>query len=173
MGTVIGLAAAGGLLGVYALIRARGQRIANRYENGFVRHKCPVCGTGNLKLEERTYGFLGITSVRRMVRCDNCRSTLREVEPGAWRFAVDPAVNRELYHYYNAEIITDEELMTLPEPDSQPSDVRFRSPPPLSEKPYFLQDEYDYAWPEDEGEDDEGDSPYARPDVEDPSQYWE
>lgn len=82
----------------------------DRYATGFIVSTCPACEIGNLNIEERPYRSVGLPRLRRTVRCDNCRSTLREVGRFRWRYSVDPLVNDALFADYNGEIITENEL---------------------------------------------------------------
>jgi hypothetical protein len=92
----------------------------NRYHEGFMLVICPVCEDGELYLEERRYRILGIPRVRRVVRCDTCRSVLREVGRQRWRYAVDGAENPELYDDINGHVLTEDELL----------DIGYRGAPP-------------------------------------------
>ena len=60
--------------------------------------------------------MLGIPRPRAIVRCDNCRSVLREVGNHRWRYAVDRAANPTLYSQFNGRVVTEETLKTLEEP---------------------------------------------------------
>ncbi|HRF98902.1 MAG TPA: hypothetical protein PLZ51_27015, partial [Aggregatilineales bacterium] len=62
----------------YVVMYLRGQAAVDRYTNGFVIDTCPVCGVGKLEAETRVVRLLGIPRPRRTVRCDHCRSLLRE-----------------------------------------------------------------------------------------------
>ncbi len=85
----------------------------DRYVGGFPVHHCPVCETGTLDVEERPYRVVGIARVRRTVRCDNCRSVLREVGKRRWRYAVDPAANEELYRSLNNRVLREDQLISI------------------------------------------------------------
>jgi hypothetical protein len=85
----------------------------DRYREGFVLKVCPVCEEGELYLEERGYRLLGIPRVRRVVRCDTCRSVLRQVGPQRWRYAVDNLENSELYDEFNNQVLTEDELIDI------------------------------------------------------------
>jgi hypothetical protein len=84
-----------------------------RYRDGFMLATCPVCEEGELFLEERRYRLLGIPRIRRVVRCDTCRSVLRQVGRERWRYAVDGAANPELFALLNGRVISDDELLDL------------------------------------------------------------
>jgi hypothetical protein len=79
----------------------------------FVLIACPVCEVGDLYLEERRYRVLGIPRARRVMRCDNCRSVLRSVGRGRWRYAIDGAENPVLYDAYNNAILTEDDLLSI------------------------------------------------------------
>lgn len=98
-----------GYLGVYVIQAAN---IA-RYREGFILSVCPVCETGDLYVEDRRYRMLGIPRVRRTVRCDTCRSVLRQVGSDEWRYAVDGVVNADLYAAYNGCVLTEDELLDI------------------------------------------------------------
>lgn len=100
---------------VGAYIVTFGWRLASleRYSEGFVIDKCPVCEVGNLALEEKVYRVLAIPRVRRTVRCDNCRSVLREVGGRRWRYAVDGNQNPQIYEEFNNKMLQEEQLMSL------------------------------------------------------------
>lgn len=108
LGSVLALAVLG-YLGVYVLQAAN----VARYREGFVLAVCPVCENGELYVEDRRYRVLGIPRVRRTVRCDVCRSVLRQVGPQQWRYAVDGAENAELYDAYNGQVLTEDELLDI------------------------------------------------------------
>lgn len=112
-----GLLIAGGviLLGVvaYMLRRSAGMRQVRRYAKGFPIDTCPACREGRLHLEEFVQRSMGIPSVRRSVRCDMCRSVLREVRPGKWRYTVDPYVNPEMASRYDTRWLAHADLEAL------------------------------------------------------------
>jgi len=132
---VIGMGILGVIL-IYAFLYWRGLAYVGRYKQGFVIETCPVCG-GNLIVEERPSRTLGIPSVRRSVRCDNCRSTLREVGSRTWRYAVDP-MNPTLYEQWNNREITDEQLKTLKSHPESNTVSTTPSEPPIA--PEFTDD---------------------------------
>jgi hypothetical protein len=80
---------------------------------------------------------LGIPRPQAIVRCDNCRSVLREVGRRRWRYAVDRAANLTLYNQLNGRIVNEETLRALEE--SAPR----QAPPvrPLTRPPAFVDDE--------------------------------
>jgi hypothetical protein len=96
-------------LGVYAVQAAN----RDRYREGFILSVCPVCEEGHLYLEERRYRILGIPRVRRVVRCDVCRSVLRQVGRRRWRYAVDGVENPDLYGTLNGRVLTEHRLMEI------------------------------------------------------------
>lgn len=108
------LGGGGALLGAWVLVSAalksrRSRREMQRYARGFVLHFCPVCQRGDLHLEE-VRRPLAIPSVQRRVRCDVCRSVLRQVRPGVWRYTIDPMVNPEMAEAFSGQIFSDREL---------------------------------------------------------------
>ena len=107
----------GGFLALGALLYAglyvrQSVRLA-RYREGFMLTVCPVCEEGHLHMEERRYRLLGIPRVRRVVRCDVCRSVLREVGTRRWRYAVDGAENPALYEALNGRVLSEDELLRI------------------------------------------------------------
>jgi hypothetical protein len=105
---------------IYSGFYLRGAVAADRYGVGFVIETCPVCQRGQLHAERHQSRLLGIPHVRHSVRCDECRSVLREVSAGQWRYAVDPLENAALYERFNGRIINDDTLRVLAEhPDRQ------------------------------------------------------
>lgn len=114
-----------GLIGVYIVMFATSQAAAERYANGFVIQSCPICYDGHLELEERTYRVLGILRIRRTVRCDNCRSMLREVNKHRWRYAVDRSVSPEMYASLNNRLLREEQLIELAPQADAPSPEYF------------------------------------------------
>jgi hypothetical protein len=98
----------------------RGLSAMDRYAAGFVIEQCPVCKTGHLSVETRTDRFLGIPRPRTTVRCDTCKSVLRESGARRWRYAVDRAVNPTLYARWNGREIDEETLKTLGDQPDQP-----------------------------------------------------
>jgi hypothetical protein len=84
-----------------------------RYREGFTLTICPVCEEGHLYLEERRYRILGIPRARRVVRCDVCRSVLRQVGWQRWRYAVDGVENPDLYDTLNGYVLTEQRLMEI------------------------------------------------------------
>jgi hypothetical protein len=94
-----------------------------RYGMGFILETCPICAEGHLVLDEKLSRLAGIPRIRRVVRCNNCRSVLREVGRRRWRYAVDP-LNTALFEQWNGKTIKDRELASLP-----PSGAGFSSVP--------------------------------------------
>jgi len=101
------------LLLLYVALYWNGLSSVERYADGFVIEECPVCRTGNLHVETKQERVLGIPVGRHTVRCDNCRSVLRETGNRRWRYAVDPVENPDLYERYNNKQIMTGELATL------------------------------------------------------------
>jgi hypothetical protein len=97
----------------YIALYLRGAATASQYVNGFVIEKCPVCREGNLTVESRTERSLGIPNTKHVVRCDNCRSVIRESGGGRWRYAVDRAANPALYDRLNNREIREDTLKRL------------------------------------------------------------
>jgi hypothetical protein len=96
---IVGLA-----LSARYLFSARASAI---YQGGeFVIARCPVCGEGHLSLED-------MGRSRRVVRCDNCRSVLRQLRSGLWRYAVDPLPDREFADRYNGEALGEDQLKDI------------------------------------------------------------
>jgi hypothetical protein len=104
---------------IYAAIYGFQAASLSRYREGFPLTVCPVCHEGHLTLEERRYRILGIPNVRRVVRCDHCRSVLRQVGQHRWRYTVDHAANAELFDTFNGRVLTEERLLELA-PEYQP-----------------------------------------------------
>lgn len=100
---------------VYGLIWIQGWRETHRYSRGFPIKACPVCQSGHLYLDEHLERPAGIPRMRRSVRCDSCRSVLRQISPGLWRYTIDPFVNPELARRYNSRQFTDADLLAFSE----------------------------------------------------------
>ncbi len=101
------------LVGGYMVSYSMNAAAMDRYGQGFVINQCPVCEVGHLELEERFNRILFIPRVKRTVRCDHCRSVLREVGKRKWRYAVDPAANPDLYRAMNNQVIHENELYNI------------------------------------------------------------
>ncbi len=101
------------LIVIYIALYYRGIMAANRYAAGFVLERCPVCGQGHLTVEARQERLFGVPRPRRIVRCDECRSLLRETSPRRWRYAIDPIANPDLYRRYNGQEFDEETLVEL------------------------------------------------------------
>ena len=101
------------LVVLYTLRRADARRELRRYADGFPLKTCPACRQGALHLEERVSRTLGIPVVRRSVRCTVCRSVLREVRPGQWRYLIDPLPDGYFAETYNGQLFSQEELAAL------------------------------------------------------------
>ncbi|NDJ63240.1 MAG: SH3 domain-containing protein [Chloroflexi bacterium] len=130
-----GLALVLGYVGLYW----RGLIVLERYAGGFVIGGCPVCARGRLSVETRQSRTLGIPRSRSTVRCDNCRSVLREVGYRRWRYAVDRTANRALYDQLNQRVIDENRLKALAPQQSQPSTPS--SARPSAQMPTFVDDE--------------------------------
>lgn len=103
------------MLGTLVYVGTYVRQAANiaRYREGFDLAVCPVCEEGRLYLEDRRYRVLGIPRVRRTVRCDVCRSVLRQIGPQHWRYAVDGAENPAMYEAYNGAVLSGAELIAI------------------------------------------------------------
>lgn len=113
-----GILGASGVLLVllYVVLYLRGAAAADRYAAGFVVPVCPVCQKGELIVEARQNRLLGIPRPRRIIRCDNCRSVLRETGNRRWRYAVDRLENPALYERFNGREIDEASLEKLAAP---------------------------------------------------------
>jgi hypothetical protein len=112
---------------IYVGLYLRALASMGLYKNGFVVETCPVCGRGHLSVESKQERFLGIPSAKRTVRCDACRSVLRETGAKKWRYAVDRIENPTLYERLNGREISDTELRQLSK----------QTPPKNTPKPTF------------------------------------
>ena len=101
------------IIGAYIVLFAVRTAAVERYAEGFPIDRCPVCEKGQLSLEQRVDRMLGIPRVRRTVRCDHCRSVLREVSRRKWRYAVDGTENAAMYAQYNNQTLSEAELAHL------------------------------------------------------------
>ena len=103
------------ILGVilYLWQRTAANRELNRYRAEFVLSLCPVCLEGHVHLDEVVKQSLGVPRVSRSARCDNCRSVLRQVKPGEWRYSVDSYANPEFAEQYGKRNLTDADLLEL------------------------------------------------------------
>jgi hypothetical protein len=117
----------------YLFAYLRGAAGAKRYASGFVIETCPICRTGHLTVEARTERSLGIPSTRHVVKCDTCRSILRETGNARWRYAVDRSANPALYDKLNNRELREDTLKRLLE---SPSDT----PTPIT-PPGFVDDD--------------------------------
>jgi hypothetical protein len=123
---------------IYVGLYLRGLSAANRYKDGFIIEECPACRQGKLSVEVRQDRLLGIPQPHFTVRCSNCRSVLREVGHGQWRYAVDPLDNPPLYERYNNRTLDEHTLLTLHKtpikppttPVTRPDFVESEQPPP-------------------------------------------
>lgn len=101
------------LAALYAIGYVVGAANLARYREGFVITVCPICARGTLSVEDRRYRTLGIPRVRRVVRCSECRSVLRQVGRNRWRYAVDAAENPAAYQSLNNRVLTEHDLLSL------------------------------------------------------------
>ncbi len=107
---------------VYILLYIRGQSTVDRYINGAPLKECPVCG-GALTVDTRIERSLGIPNAKHLIRCNKCRSILRELEARQWRYAVDRSANPQLYLAYNNRTLSERELVNIqstPLPSGKP-----------------------------------------------------
>ena len=123
-----------GYVGLYL----RGLSAVDRYAQGFVTERCPVCGRGTLTVDARTERVLGIPRPRRAVRCDSCRSVLRETGARRWRYAVDRLENEAMFDRYNGREIDDQTLKSLAQQPLVPDEPH---PRPPATPPTFVDDE--------------------------------
>lgn len=100
----IGAGALGVLLSVGYLLR--GRRIAGGEPQPWVVERCPACQEGRLSVVD-------MGRSRRVVRCDNCRSVLRQVRKDTWRYAVDPLPDKDFAERYNGKILGEAKLVEL------------------------------------------------------------
>ena len=131
---VIGLVLVLGYVGLYM----RGLAAADRYNDGFAVDVCPICRRGHLNIENRQDRVLGVPRPRRIVRCDTCRSVLREIGHRRWRYAVDPVESQALFFQYNGREIDDETLVELLQ---NPPERSVPTPKPPAEPPRFVDHE--------------------------------
>ena len=101
------------IVAAYIGVYMQGLSAASRYKDGFVVDTCPVCQRGHLHVEERPNRLLGIPMSRRTVRCDECRSVLRETGNRRWRYAVDRIENPVMFDRFNGREVTDADLERL------------------------------------------------------------
>lgn len=98
---------------IYIWFYFQGLVAAGRYSDGFVIDTCPVCRRGELSVEKRPLRIMGIPGVRHTVRCDECRSILRETGTRRWRYAVDRLEDLRMYNQFNGREVTDNDLIRL------------------------------------------------------------
>lgn len=91
----------------------QGLSAIGRYDNGFVISNCPVCSRGTLTIDSRQTRTLGIPTVKRTIRCDECRSILRETGTERWRYAVDGIENPTIFDRFNGREVSDSDLIRL------------------------------------------------------------
>ena len=96
------------VLGAFLSIRfLMSQRKSERHiESGFIIETCPACRTGKLTLQDMGRG-------RRVVRCDNCRSVLRQLRGNRWRYAVDSVPDPQFAESHNSEVLSEGDLLEL------------------------------------------------------------
>jgi hypothetical protein len=136
---IAGLFGIGALI-TYGVLYLHGAQAVDRYQSGFVVDVCPVCRQGHLVVENKQERILGIPRPRRIVRCTNCRSTLREAGTRRWRYAVDRLDSPLLYERLNGQILDEDTLKVL---SQDPTSLARFTPgvkmPPV--KPQFIDDE--------------------------------
>jgi hypothetical protein len=120
----------------YVALYWRGLVAADRYAQGFVVERCPVCQHGHLTIEARQDRVLGVPRPRWTVRCDNCRSVLRSAGSRRWRYAVDRAANPTLYNQLNGRVVDEETLKALEQRSPEVPGVR-----PPTHPPTFIDDD--------------------------------
>ncbi|MGJ3240800.1 MAG: hypothetical protein ACFE0Q_18985, partial [Anaerolineae bacterium] len=120
---------------IYIWFYWQGLSTAERYANGFVIDTCPVCQRGSLQIDQRTTRILGIPNSRHTVRCDVCRSVLRQTGTERWRYAVDRLENPTMYERFNGRQVTDTDLtrLTKTPPQGRRSSPEFVQAPPEDE----------------------------------------
>lgn len=123
----LGLLALFLLLSLYVLTYAANSTALDRYAAGFPLSACPVCEIGHLEVEERPYRVLGVPRSRRTVRCNTCRSVLREVGRRRWRYTVDPRANQALFEAYNGQTLSESALIALGQQIDGQSQPRYLS----------------------------------------------
>ncbi|MBN1428624.1 MAG: hypothetical protein JXB07_09565 [Anaerolineae bacterium] len=101
---------------VYVWRRSSGMREIRRYAGGFPLDICPACHEGHLTLDEVVHYSMGVPIVRRSVRCDACRSMLRELRPGRWRYTVDPYANPALASRYKNRRLSRSDIEAMERP---------------------------------------------------------
>jgi hypothetical protein len=109
---------------------------------------CPVCG-GKLYAEEERARRFG--RARRAIRCDSCRSILRQRDNNRWHYAVDPAANAEFHAQHNDQTFTEDALEALLEPPGD-VDVPLESVEAAEDDPGEAEDASPPAEPEPEPE---------------------
>ena len=98
---------------IYVVFYLRGSMLTDRYSSGFVIESCPVCQRGHLTVEARVERVFGVPRPRRTIRCDACRSVLRQTGDRWWRYAVDPLENPAMFDRFNNREIDDSTLTLL------------------------------------------------------------
>ncbi len=100
------------LLTIYGFAFVTGRKEVNRYADGFELESCPVCQSGTLTLDQTVSRPMGIPRVlQRSMRCDTCRSVMRSVRPGVWRYAIDPVASPELAETQKNPLVKDANLI--------------------------------------------------------------
>lgn len=112
---------------IYSWFYWQGLAAIGRYADGFVIEDCPVCQRGQLQIDERQSRIFGIPSARRTVRCDTCRSVLRQTGSQRWRYAVDRIENPAMYDRFNGREVTEADLKRLVK--SPPDGAKARTSP--------------------------------------------
>ena len=103
-----------GMLGLaYVGLYLRGATARRRYNQGFIIERCPACGKEALRVKIQRKRRLGIPQAKYAVRCDTCRSVLRETSRGQWIYRINPRANPELYVRFHDKVVDDATLRTL------------------------------------------------------------
>jgi hypothetical protein len=123
------------LLLIYILLYLRGQASVDRYASGFVLDVCPICEQGKLTVETRTERTLGIPSGRHTIRCNHCRSILRQKGNRQWIYAVDKLANEAMHKAYNGQTLSERELVNLQNIVPKPSAQREAVQPAFDDEP--------------------------------------
>ncbi|MBC8170526.1 MAG: beta-N-acetylhexosaminidase [Anaerolineae bacterium] len=108
---MFGLGGVGLVLMTYAGLYAQGQRMVQRYKRGFVVQRCPVCSQGKLQVETLAKRRFGLPYVsKRTVKCPTCRSVLREVSSGQWKYRINPVENPKLHQRWHDKVVDEGQL---------------------------------------------------------------
>jgi hypothetical protein len=92
----------------YAWSWSRQRAVVRRFN----QRVCPACQQGRLVIEMREDRIVGVPRYRHTIRCDTCRSVLRETSSG-WRYAVDRLANEALFTRFNSRLLSTPALLRL------------------------------------------------------------